>query len=326
MLGFDLVQRGGSFGGGGRRPAEALLGRPFRLLRFRALETARGAGNGFVGTLLGALGPAQGARQLLQCGGLGLLELHGLVGAGGGQLGRHLLVERVRAQGFELGLARRPRREIRLERARLRVDAAVRLVGDGCRGRRSSGDTGGNGRLEQQRVRDLDRRRVVAGDDDTRAELGKREDLLRVAARQTHAAVGRRIARQCAAMERDARPRQTLHERHLGVVVEIRIVIAVLLQDGIDADRRLIVRPSAGHARAHGTAFGVVHRDALMAQRDDGEHGRADRFGSGRTRGRRLQVASCALLGFGRHRKGEGQGQSHGGGDTRDGGRFQPIF
>ena len=49
------------------------------------------------------------------------------------------------------------------------------------------------------------------------------------------------MARQPTGMQRDPVPGQPLHPRHRGIVVHVRVVLGLLLQDGEQADRRLVV-------------------------------------------------------------------------------------
>ena len=52
-------------------------------------------------------------------------------------------------------------------------------------------------------------------------------------------AVRRRISRQRTTMESDARPGDALHVRHVGIVIQVRVVLGFFLDDAEDAGRRL---------------------------------------------------------------------------------------
>ena len=78
-----------------------------------------------------------------------------------------------------------------------------------------------------------------------------------------------RIAGQRPAMQRDAVPGDALHVRHPGIVIEARVVVLVLLDDGEDAGRRLASRGAGRHRRAQDPAVGVVESDLLGLDRHD---------------------------------------------------------
>ena len=89
-----------------------------------------------------------------------------------------------------------------------------------------------------------------------------------------HATVGRRVARQPARMQCDARPGESLHVGHGRIVVEIRVMILVLLQDREDAGRRFVALLS-GRDRGRADDHAVpVHVGELLRQRHD-QHDRA---------------------------------------------------
>ena len=83
-----------------------------------------------------------------------------------------------------------------------------------------------------------------------------------------------RIAGQRPAVQRDAVPGDALHVRHPGIVIEARVVVLVLLDDGEDAGRRLASRGAGRHRRAQDPAVGIVESDLLGLDR----HDRHDRF------------------------------------------------
>src|SRR5215472_16733891 len=89
----------------------------------------------------------------------------------------------------------------------------------------------------------------------------------------------RRISRQNAAVERNARPRDALHVRHVGIVIQVRIVLGFLLDDAEDTGGRLASLLAARYRRPQDPAFGVIYSDLLVEQRNDG-HDRLNRLAS----------------------------------------------
>ena len=75
---------------------------------------------------------------------------------------------------------------------------------------------------------------------------------------------GQRPAVQC-----DAVPGDALHVRHPGIVIEGRVVVLVLLDDGEDASGRLASRSAGRHRRAQDPALRVVESDLLGLDRHD---------------------------------------------------------
>ena len=138
---------------------------------------------------------------------------------------------------------------------------------------------------------ELDRLRVVRRDDHPHADPRLVEQLLGKAERHPHAAVRGRIAGQRPAVQRDAVPGDALHVRHLGIVIHVRAVVLVLLDDGEDAGRRLASLGAGRHRRAQDPAVGVVEGDLLALDR----HDRHDRL-AGIARRRRLGGGARARL------------------------------
>ncbi len=95
--------------------------------------------------------------------------------------------------------------------------------------------------------------------------------------RHADAAVRGGIAGQRARVQRDPGPGDALHVRHGGIVVEVGVVLHLLLQDAVDAGRRLVAGPARGNWRPHDPAVGVVEGDALAAERHHRQHRRARR-------------------------------------------------
>ena len=71
-------------------------------------------------------------------------------------------------------------------------------------------------------------------------------------------------------MQRDAVPGEALHMRHMGIVIHVRAVIPLLLDDSEDSGRRLAFGGAGRDWRAQDPAFGVVERDPLGLSRHDG--------------------------------------------------------
>ena len=104
----------------------------------------------------------------------------------------------------------------------------------------------------------LDRGRVVRRDDHPHPDPRLVEQLLRKAEGHPHAAVRGRIAGQRPAVQRDTVPGDALHVRHPGIVIHVRAVVLVLLDEGEDAGRRLASLDAGRHRRAQDPAVGVV--------------------------------------------------------------------
>ena len=88
--------------------------------------------------------------------------------------------------------------------------------------------------------------------------------------------MGRRISRQRAAVERDARPGDALHVGHVRIVIKVRVVLCLLLNDAEYAGRRLASFLAARHRGPQDPASSVIDGDPLVAQRNDSH----DRFAS----------------------------------------------
>ena len=72
---------------------------------------------------------------------------------------------------------------------------------------------------------DIDGRHVTRRHDHPHAQAGRVEQACGEVEGHPDAAVGRRISRQEAAVERDARPGDALHVRHVGIVIKVRVVL-----------------------------------------------------------------------------------------------------
>ena len=96
---------------------------------------------------------------------------------------------------------------------------------------------------------DLDGRRIARRHDHPHAQPGDVEQAFGEVERHPDAAVRCRISRQRAAVQRDARPGDALHVRHVRVVIKVRVVLGILLDDAEDAGRRLASLLAARYRR-----------------------------------------------------------------------------
>ena len=214
--------------------------------------------------------------------------------------------------GIGAGLERRQiahRRRRRGSRALCRRDSGLRR---GCRlggivrvarsrcGERRHGVDRILLRHEQRRIGKRDRLRVGRRDNHPHPHRRLVENLLGEIERHAHAAVRGRVAGQRTAVQRDAVPGDAQHVRHPGIVIEARVVILVLLDDGEDAGRRLASGRAGRYRRAQDPAVGVVEGHLLALDRHDGH----DRF-CGRARGRHLGRARGGRLLGGGGRRGQ---------------------
>jgi hypothetical protein len=126
-------------------------------------------------------------------------------------------------------------------------------------------------------MRDLDRRHIGRCHDHPQAHFGQVEQAFRKVKGHANAAMRRRISRQSTTVERNARPGEALHVGHEGIIVEVRVVIRVLLDDAEDPGGRLASPLATRHRRTKYPAIGVVDGDPLALQRND----RQDRLASG---------------------------------------------
>ena len=149
------------------------------------------------------------------------------------------------------------------------VGCRYRHHGGGLRGLRVSDGRGRQGGHRQCRVRELDRLHVLRRHDHTRAHPGHAPQLGCEAVRQADAAVRGRIARQHARVQRDAGPGDALHEGHRRAAVDVRAVVAVLLDHAEDPGRGREARHSRRDAALGLKAAGAMHRDALLRDRDN---------------------------------------------------------
>jgi hypothetical protein len=70
-------------------------------------------------------------------------------------------------------------------------------------------------------------------------------------------------------VERDARPGDALHVRHVGIVIQVGVVLGLFLDDAEDTSRRLASFLAGRHRRSQDPTFVIVDSDLLVAQRND---------------------------------------------------------
>ncbi len=149
-------------------------------------------------------------------------------------------------------------------------------------GRRIVGDEGLRHDLlrHQQRMREGGRRDRTRRDDDARAHPGPVPHLHGKRHRHADAAVRRRIARQYAGVQRNARPGDALHVRHRCAAVDVGAVHLVLLDDAEHAHRGRMTLHARRYRALGEQAVGVVDADLLLIDRD-GDDQRSLRLGVG---------------------------------------------
>src|SRR5207342_17524 len=77
---------------------------------------------------------------------------------------------------------------------------------------------------------------------------------------------GRWTEGQWPTVQCDAVPGDALHVRHPGIVIEARMVVLVLRDDGENTRRRLAAGGAGRHWRAQDPALGVVESDLLAVR------------------------------------------------------------
>ena len=134
------------------------------------------------------------------------------------------------------------------------------------------GRGGGGQRIEQIGVLDWLGRHGSARHNHMLADGCDAEQPGREGEGQADAAMRGRIARHDAAMQRGARPGQTLHPRHRRAAIEVRVVAAALFQDRKHAGLGRIAAHAGRHARARDTRRAAINVDFLLGKRDDERH------------------------------------------------------
>jgi hypothetical protein len=71
-------------------------------------------------------------------------------------------------------------------------------------------------------------------------------------------------------VERDARPSEALHMGHVGIIIQVRVVLGVFLDDAENTGGRLASPLATRHWRPQNPAVLVIDSNSLIAQRDDG--------------------------------------------------------
>ena len=122
----------------------------------------------------------------------------------------------------------------------------------------------------RSRMDDLNGRHVAWRHDHPHAHRGRVEQACGEVVGHPDAAMGRRIPRQGAAVERDARPGDALHVGHEGIVIQVRVMLLLFLDDAEDSGGRLASLLAARHRRPQDPALGVVDGDPLVAERNNG--------------------------------------------------------
>src|ERR1700730_15281308 len=84
--------------------------------------------------------------------------------------------------------------------------------------------------------------------------------------------MGRRKSRQRAAVECDARPGDALHVGHERIVIKVRVVLRLLLNDAENAGRRLASFLAARHWRPQDPTSSIVEGDPRGAKRNDSQY------------------------------------------------------
>jgi hypothetical protein len=77
------------------------------------------------------------------------------------------------------------------------------------------------------------------------------------------------MSRERTPVQSNARPRKSLHVGHVGIIIQVRVMLGVLLNDAKDASWRFAPRLTAGNGRSHDPAVGIVYCNPLVTQRDD---------------------------------------------------------
>src|SRR5262245_11845191 len=120
------------------------------------------------------------------------------------------------------------------------------------------------------------------------------------------AAVRCRVSWQRPTVERDARPSDALHVRHVGIVIQVGVVLGLFLDDAEDTGRRLASLLTGRYRRSHDPAFVIVDSNLLVAQRND----RNDWLASRTHRYRLFMPKLCGIRTIARRYQGGQAGKS----------------
>ena len=115
----------------------------------------------------------------------------------------------------------------------------------------------------------IDRGWIVRRDDHPHPDPRLVEHPIGKAEGHPHAAVRGRIPGQRPAVQRDAVPGDALHVRHMGIVIHVRAVVDLFIDNGEDAGRRLASLGAGRYGGAQDPALGVVDSDLLGLDRHD---------------------------------------------------------
>ena len=129
---------------------------------------------------------------------------------------------------------------------------------------------------------DKSRRYVARRHNHAHAQLGQIEQMCSEGKRQTNAAVRGRISRQQTTVQSNARPRKSLHMGHVGIIIQVGVMLGVFLNDAKDTNRRFASRLTARNGRSQDPAIRIVNCDLLTAQRDDSHNWLASTAGGDR--------------------------------------------
>ncbi len=119
---------------------------------------------------------------------------------------------------------------------------------------------------------DLDGRHVGWRHNHPHSQPSRAEQVCGEVVGHPDAAMRRRMSWQRSTVECNARPSDALHVRHVGIVIQVRVVLGFFLDDAEDPGRRLASLLAARHGRTQDRAVGVIDSDPLVAQRNDGHN------------------------------------------------------
>ena len=90
------------------------------------------------------------------------------------------------------------------------------------------------------------------------------------------------MSRQQTPVQSNARPRKSLHVGHIGIIIQIRVMLGIFLNNSKDTGRRFAPRLTGGNGRSQDPAVGIVNCDPLGMQRNDSHNWLARSAGSDR--------------------------------------------
>src|SRR5262249_57430493 len=116
---------------------------------------------------------------------------------------------------------------------------------------------------------DCDGYNVARRPNQAHAELCHLEEPFGKAIGHPDATVRCRVSGKSSSVDRDARPSETLHMGHVGIVIHVGVVLGVFLDDAEDAGWRLASLLAARHWRSHDPTLVIVNGDLLIVQRNN---------------------------------------------------------